>query len=44
MKNGYPHMQAFNVNARHNKSKKRAWWQLGKDNNGKKRNKEEAVD
>lgn len=30
-----PANQGFNVNARFNKYKKRAWWQLGSSNNKK---------
>lgn len=30
---GYPHRQPFNVSARRNLTKSRAWWQVGKTNN-----------
>lgn len=32
-----PANQGFNVTARFNKTKKRAWWQVGKSNNNNKK-------
>ena len=32
---GYPGKQSFNVTARRNLTKQKAWWQVGKDNNRK---------
>lgn len=31
----YPNKQFFNIAPKKNVSKKRAWWQLGRDNNPK---------